>query len=57
MGQAKNRGTFEQHKAEAIERNRRSRTKHSGRNMPRPQGKSRVGALMALALGFGAWKW
>ena len=57
MGQAKKRGTFEQRKAEAIDRNRRSRMKRSGRSMPRPQGKSRLGTLMAMTLGFGAWKW
>jgi cytochrome b len=48
MGQAKQRGTFEQRKAEAIERDRKIM---QARQMVRQRrGKSTLGALMAAAL-------
>lgn len=51
MGQANQRGNYEQRKSDAIERNKQAKLKRElERKHRRPAGKSHLGMLMAMAL-------
>ena len=50
MGEAKLRGSFEERKAMAAERERKARIERAKRDALRPQGKSRLSALLGSAL-------
>lgn len=52
MGEAKLRGSFEERKAMAAEREREARKERAKREALRPKGKSRFGGLLSAALAF-----
>lgn len=54
MGEAKLRGSFEERKAMAAERERLARLERAKRDALRPRGKSRFSSLLASALAIGA---
>ena len=54
MGEAKLRGSFEERKALAAERERKARKERAAREALRPEGKSRFGSLLSAALAFSA---
>lgn len=54
MGEAKLRGSFEERKAMAAEREHKARLERAKRDALRPQGKSRLSTLLASALVIGA---
>ena len=54
MGEAKLRGSFEERKAMAAERERKARLERAKRDALRPRGKSRLSSLLTTALVIGA---
>lgn len=54
MGEAKRRGSFEERKATAAERERLARIERAKRDALRPRGKSRFSSLLTAALAIGA---
>lgn len=54
MGEAKLRGSFEERKAMAAERERLARKQRAERAALRPKGESRFGGLLTAALAIGA---
>lgn len=54
MGEAKLRGSFEERKAMAAERERKAREERAAREALRPKGTSRTGRLLSAAMAFSA---
>ena len=54
MGEAKLRGSFEERKAMAAERERKARLERAKRDALRPRSKSRFSSLLTAALAIGA---